>query len=193
MPPVLVPLAGPYGAPALMTKEGVVESVFQLMPSGSRLSARLSGHYRRFAQSKIALPAHITTSEDAERFPIARFTGSIRFPSGTVLITGVGAILGLKIGFWRPGRNMKKLCAPMLVCVCDRDSVAPPAPTLAYAGSSPMCETKRYPYGHFDIYTGVQYEEVTADQVAFLRRVVPIAQARSAPGSLPAGRDARGT
>jgi len=173
LPPVLVPLAGPFGAPALMTKEDVVESVLQLMPSGSRLSARLSGHYRRFAQSKIALPAHITTSEDTEHFPIARFTGSIRFPSGTVLITGVSAIFAFKIGFWRPGKNMKKLCAPMLVCVCDRDSVAPPAPTVAYARSSPMCETMRYPYGHFDIYTGAPYEEVTTDQLAFLRRVVP--------------------
>jgi len=43
-----------------------------------------------------------------------------------------------------------------------------------------MCETKRYPYGHFDIYVGKPYEEVTADQLAFLQRVAPIAHASAA-------------
>jgi len=180
LPPVLAPLAGPYGFPALMTKSDVAESVLQLMPAGSRFSGRLSSLYRTFAQREIALPAHVTTSDETEHFPIARRIGSIRLPSGTVLIAGVSAIFGLKIGFWRPGKNMKKLRAPMFVCVCDRDSVAPAGPTLAHANASPMCETKRYPYGHFDIYIGKPYEEVTADQLAFLQRVAPIAHASAA-------------
>jgi dienelactone hydrolase len=49
LPPVLAPLAGPYGTPALMTKEDVVETVLQLLPHGSRFSDRLSRHYQRFA------------------------------------------------------------------------------------------------------------------------------------------------
>lgn len=173
LPPVLVPLAGTYGTPALMTKADVVESVLKQLPSGSRFSRRLSRLYDTFAKHKIALPPGISTSEEPERFGIAWLTGSVKLPSGTVLISGVSAIFGVKIGFWRPGRNMKKLRAPMLVCVCERDSVAPAAPTIAYAREAPACELKTYPHGHFDIYVGEPYEAVTADQLAFLERVVP--------------------
>jgi dienelactone hydrolase len=172
-PPVLAPLAGTYGTPALMTKADVVENVLALLPEGSRFSGRLSRLYSTFARNEIALPAGVSTSDEPEEFPISSFTGSIRLPSGTVLPAGVNAIFGIQIGFWRPGRNLKKLHAPMLVCVCDRDSVAPPAATLAHAKRAPMCEVKRYPYGHFEIYVGEPFEEVIAEQIAFLQRVVP--------------------
>jgi uncharacterized protein len=174
LPPVLAPLAGTYGTPALMTKEDVVQTVLKLLPEGSRMSGRLSDLYRGFAQKKFTLPANLTTSDEPEAHPISRLTGSVRLPSGTVLITGVSAIFGLKIGFWRPGRNLHKLRAPMLVCVCEQDTVAPPKPTIKYASAAPMCELKRYPYGHFDIYTDAPYEHVVNDQLAFLQRVVPI-------------------
>ena len=74
---------------------------------------------------------------------------------------------------------MRKLRGPMLVCVCERDSVAPPGPTLAYARSASACEVLTYPYGHFDIYSGAPYEHITRDQLAFLARVVPIAKTGS--------------
>ncbi len=171
--PVLAPLAGTYGTPALMTKEDVVQAVLKLFPAGSRMSGQLSRLYRRFAVDKLALPANVALSDESEVFPIARFTGSIRLPSGTVLITGVSAIFGLKIGFWRPGKNAKHLRAPMLVCVCEHDSVAPPGPTIAYASAAPMCTVKTYPYGHFDIYTDAPFEHVIADQITFLHQALP--------------------
>jgi pimeloyl-ACP methyl ester carboxylesterase len=177
--PVLAPLAGTPGTPALMTKRDVVQSVLQLLPEGSRLSGQLSHLYERFARRSIALPAGVTTSDEPERYPNARLTGSVRLPSGTVLIAGVSALFGLKIGFWRPGKGMRALAAPMLVCVCEHDSVAPPGPTLAYAREAPQCVVQTYPHGHFDIYTGAPFEQVIADQIAFLRRVVPSAAERS--------------
>jgi dienelactone hydrolase len=180
LPPVLAPLAGTYGTPALMTKEDVLQSVLHLLPAGSRLSKRLSSLFQSFARNKIVLPATLSISDEPEEFPISRFTGSVRLPSGTVLISGVSAIFGLKIGFWRPGKNMQKLRAPMLVCVCEKDSVAPPATTIAYAQAAPACELRLYPYGHFDIYVGEPYERVTADQLEFLARVVPLRQRLSA-------------
>jgi len=183
-PPVLAPLAGTYGTPALMTKEDVLQRVLYLMPHGTRLSQRLSRHYARFAARKITLPPGMTVSDDAERYPIASLTGSMRLPSGTVLISGVSAIFGLKIGFWRPGKNMAKLRAPMLVCACEHDTVAPPGPTIAYAKAAPACELKTYPYGHFDIYVDAPYEHVTRDQLEFLARVVPVARSASPVESL---------
>ena len=171
--PVLIPLAGPNGMPALMAKSDVVESVLRLFPAGSRMSRQLSRLYRGFAQQRIRLPAGITMSEAPERYANAGFTGSIELPSGTVLIAGVNALFALKIIFWRPGKRMSELRAPMLVCVCERDSVAPAETTIAHAKRASMCEVKRYPYGHFDIYIGAEFDEVFADQLGFLLRVVP--------------------
>jgi uncharacterized protein len=172
-PPVLVPLAGTYGTPALMTSEDTVQSVIKLFPRGSLFSGQLSKLFNRFAKKKITLTDNVNTSDLPEKYPISKFTGSVIFPSGTVLITGVSALFGLKIILWRPGKNLKKLSAPMFVCVCETDSVAPAKPTIKYASAAPMCEYKVYPYGHFDIYTDEPFEIITRDQLEFLKRVVP--------------------
>ncbi len=91
-----------------------------------------------------------------------------------MLINGVSALFGLMIMTWRPGKKLSQLRSPMLVCVCEHDSVAPPGPTLRYARAAPQCETRVYPYGHFDIYTDEPFDLMTADQLAFLQRVVPV-------------------
>jgi uncharacterized protein len=176
--PVLVPLAGTLGTPAMMTSPDVVQGVLKLFPPGTVLSQRLSAHYQRFASKVIRLSAHVSTSDRPERDAISSLTGSVILPSGTVLINGVTAIFGLKILFWRPGKKLRGLRSPMLVCVCEGDSVAPSRQTLRYAQAAPRCETKVYPYGHFDIYTDEPFDIMTADQLAYLNRVVPVEPAR---------------
>ena len=136
-PPVLVPLAGTYGTPALMTADGAVRGVLALFPPGSRFSRQLSRLYRIFAARRVKLGDNVTTSEADEPFPIARATGSVLLPSGTALIAGVNAMFGVQIAFWRPGKNLRKIKAPMLVCVCAGDSVAPADRTIRYATRPP--------------------------------------------------------
>lgn len=63
----------------------------------------------------------------------------------------------------------------MLFCVCEGDSVAPAAATLRHAHRAPKGEIRKYANGHFDIYVGAAFEKVVADQIAFLRRNVPLA------------------
>jgi dienelactone hydrolase len=175
-PPVLVALAGTHGSPALMTAGGAVQGVISLFPEGSRFSRQLSRLYRIFAAREVALGTKVTTSDADEVFAVAGMWGSILFPSGTVLINGVNATFGMQIPFWRPGKNLAKVKVPMLVCVCEADSVAPAKQTLAYARSAPSCEVKTYPYDHFGIYVGKPYEVVSKDQLEFLARTVPIAK-----------------
>jgi uncharacterized protein len=172
-PPILVSLIGTSGIPALMTAGGAVRGVSSLFPPGSRLSKRLSRLYTRFAARSLRLGSNVTTSEADEAFAISR-DGSVLFPSGTVLLNGVNATFGLQITSWRPGKRLSKLEAPMLVCVCEGDSVAPAKHTLRYARAAPRCEVKRYPYDHFDIYTGEPYAVVSKDQLAFLARTAPV-------------------
>jgi dienelactone hydrolase len=71
---------------------------------------------------------------------------------------------------YRPGRAAKNVTMPILFCICDHDTVAPPTETLAYARSAPKGEIKTYDVGHFDIYRGEPFEAVVADQIEFLTR-----------------------
>jgi dienelactone hydrolase len=91
-------------------------------------------------------------------------------PQGQTLRNEVAARIGMKILAYRPGRLAAKVQCPILFCVCDTDSVAPPGPTLRYAAKAPRGTVKRYPEGHFDIYVGDAFERVIADQLEFLDR-----------------------
>lgn len=77
----------------------------------------------------------------------------------------LAARLMLSLPRYRPGRLAARLAMPLLVCVCDNDTITPPGTSIEAAGRAPRGELRRYPYGHFDIYTDPQ---VKADQVAFL-------------------------
>lgn len=175
LPRVLAPLAAPPMLPALMTKPDVVGDVLKLMPPGSRMSGKLSSLYQRFAAKSFGLGDNVTTSQLAEPCDVSPVIGSVILPSGTALVNGVSASFALEILFWRPGKNLKRVKSPILVCVCESDSVAPAKPTIAYARQAPRGELKVYPYNHFVIYTGEPFERVFADQLAFLQRVVPVA------------------
>ena len=91
-------------------------------------------------------------------------------PEGSTFVNEVAARVAPTITTHRPGRAAKKVVPPILFCICEHDSVTPPAETLAYARTAPRGEIKTYAAGHFDIYLGEAFEAVVADQTAFLRR-----------------------
>lgn len=94
-------------------------------------------------------------------------------PDGLELPNEVAARVGLTIPLHSPGRALKDLDCPTLLCVCDGDTVAPARSTIAYARRAPGARVIRYPVGHFDIYIGEDFEKVVADQLQFLRTTVP--------------------
>ncbi len=89
----------------------------------------------------------------------------------------VAARFALDIIRYYPGRKTPKIKAPVLFCICETDTVAPAKVTLRHAKRTPHKEIKTYSYGHFDIYTGQAFEHVVKDQIDFLKRTVPVAQA----------------
>jgi dienelactone hydrolase len=91
-------------------------------------------------------------------------------PEGKQFVNEVAARIATQATFYRPGRAAKDVQLPILFCVCDHDSVTPPAQTLAYARTAPKGEIKSYAFGHFDIYLGEPFEEVVVDQIEFLTR-----------------------
>lgn len=88
--------------------------------------------------------------------------------------THVPARIGLQIPLHRPGRRAKDVKCPILFSVCEHDSVAPAKATLRHAARAPKGEVKLYDTGHFEIYLGHWFERNVADQIAFLKKHVPV-------------------
>ena len=83
----------------------------------------------------------------------------------------VAARIGLTAGLYRPVRQASRVRCPVLVQVCERDSVAPVASAeqvLRLLGS--RGEARRYPIGHFEPYFGAHFERSVTDQIDFLQR-----------------------
>jgi fermentation-respiration switch protein FrsA (DUF1100 family) len=93
-------------------------------------------------------------------------------PDGARFDDEVLARIALHVGFYRPASEMLRLRCPTLVCVCERDTVAPAGPTIRAAERAPKVELIRYPIGHFDIYVDEGFERSSSDQLAFLQRVL---------------------
>lgn len=82
----------------------------------------------------------------------------------------VAARIALSVGFYRPVSYARRVRCPVLVQVCEHDSVAPVAAAervIAELGTH--AEVRRYPIGHFEPYLGAHFERSVADQLEFLR------------------------
>ena len=59
---------------------------------------------------------------------------------------------------------------PILVCICDQDSLVDVKASDQVAHDAPQGEVAHYPIGHFDIYTGEWFERAVSRQSEFLAR-----------------------
>ncbi len=169
-PPLLLPMVGPAWLPAFLTAPDAISGMARLAPPGSQVARRTSRLLRRMpALERKLLPA-MTLSEREVAPDQDSIWGAVLIPAGgRPFLNALAARLALEIGFYRPGQRLRQLNMPVLVCVCDHDSVAPAAATLGAAEKAPQAQVKRYPYGHFDIYVGAAFESVVADQIKFLQ------------------------
>jgi len=96
---------------------------------------------------------------------------------GSPWVNEYAARVGLRVAWYRPGLRAASIACPWLVQVADDDAITPAAPAVAAAARAPWSQLRRYPGGHFDVYLGEGFERAVADQVAFLRRIVPVPSA----------------
>lgn len=72
---------------------------------------------------------------------------------------------------YRPVKHARNVRCPALLQICDRDSIIPiSAATEAEKQLGRYAEVKHYSIGHFDIYTGDNFEKSVSDQVDFLKK-----------------------
>jgi len=75
---------------------------------------------------------------------------------------------------YRPYRYAERFRCPLLIQVCDHDTVAPIQPALTAARrAGGRAELRRYPVGHFDVYLGEDFERSVGDQIDFFTRHIP--------------------
>jgi pimeloyl-ACP methyl ester carboxylesterase len=70
---------------------------------------------------------------------------------------------------YRPDKHIHNVRCPVLIQICDHDSLAP----IRAATEKELrkhAEVTRYPIGHFDIYIGDDFERSVNDQLDFLKR-----------------------
>lgn len=117
--------------------------------------------------------------------PITGLPGEIATMSAPDVVPGYGAIVPpnwkneitaawmLELPLYRPLRKAGRLPCPILICICTRDSVAPPSAAEDCARrAGARAEVRRYDIGHFDVYVGEGFERAVADQIEFYTRVL---------------------
>lgn len=83
----------------------------------------------------------------------------------------IAARIALTVGLYRPVRYADRVRCPVLVQICEQDSVAPVVAAEAVVRRlGERGEVQRYPIGHFEPYTGAWFERSVGDQVDSLRR-----------------------
>lgn len=73
---------------------------------------------------------------------------------------------------YRPGRQVHRLQAPLLVCVGTEDRETPDDTGRQLAEDAPLGELRSYPVGHFEMYRPDIRDQVLRDQTEFLLRVL---------------------
>jgi dienelactone hydrolase len=91
-------------------------------------------------------------------------------PPDSQWVNAVAARIGLWVGTYRPGRHAASITCPILISVCEQDSLVSVDAAAKVADDAPQGELTRYPIGHFEIYTGEWFERAVTRQTEFLAR-----------------------
>ena len=81
------------------------------------------------------------------------------------------ARIAIRGDHYRPVQDAPKVRCPVLLQICDQDSITPLSAVEETATNlGQYGEVIHYPCGHFDIYLGENLEKSLADQVAFFKK-----------------------
>lgn len=172
--PVLAPVVGVWWMPAFLVSPTAIAEAAKLIPAGSRLSPRTARAVARIPALGEGLPPTVVTSGQPFRpadTAVGRDTiwgvimGSDDRGDSANAIT---ARLALRLPLYRPGRDMRKIAAATLLCVCDDDRAAPARTTARLAVGHDHVQVNHYDGDHFEIYVGDLFERAVADQIQFL-------------------------
>jgi pimeloyl-ACP methyl ester carboxylesterase len=104
-------------------------------------------------------------------------------PPDTPWVNSACARAVLEILTYRPGRALRHVHSPILVCISETDTVAPPGPTRRAARRASRPHIHLDPAGHFGFYLDDAFARLSELQTDFLVRHLAGAQHRLAAGA----------
>ena len=84
-------------------------------------------------------------------------------------INEVCARIILRSHGFNPVKHIQNVRCPVLIQICDHDKLAPISAETEKELKK-YADVKRYPIGHFDIYTGDNFEKAVSDQLDFFKK-----------------------
>ncbi len=105
-------------------------------------------------------------------------------PDGYLWPNEIAARFALRAPFYRPVHRASRIACPLLVVVCDADSITPTGAAIRAAQQAPRGELLRVSGGHYAVYQGAGLEQAVAAQLSFLDRHLP-ADAAAPAGATP--------
>lgn len=138
--------------------------LLQAAPHGLRDFFRMitfrSPHYVKI----IGKPDEFAIMNTPESYP----GYSSMIPENTTWENKCPARILLRFGFYRPITVAHKIKCPALIMLGQKDSLIDPAAVEKTARKIPKGELVKYPFGHFDIYTGNPFKKAVKRQTEFL-------------------------
>jgi len=95
-------------------------------------------------------------------------------PDGHPWPNEIAARFALHAPFYRPVRHASAIKCPLLVVVCDADTITPPAAAVRAAERAPSGELLRVSGGHYAVYEGNGFEQTVTGELTFLDRHLPV-------------------
>lgn len=95
-------------------------------------------------------------------------------PEGRAFDRRIAARFASTVGLYSPIKALPKLQMPVLIQVGHEDKTTPPGPAIAAAPRHSNVALLAYQTGHFQPYIEPLFSRVVGDQLAFLRREVPL-------------------
>jgi len=102
-------------------------------------------------------------------FPISDAYDGYRKLASENFLNEVCARIILRSHGYRPAKHVRNTGCPILIQICDHDSLAPIS-AKTEKELRKYSEIKHYPIGHFDIYTGNNFEKSIRHQLDFFKK-----------------------
>jgi acetyl esterase/lipase len=150
-----------------------IAAVVALVPMADGLAFSLSRRFARFSARAVAdrlrkrkrpLPA----AGPAAAFPPEELPSLERLGAASGWRNEVNVALDHPMPAYRPVRRARRIGAPVLVQLGERDNLAPRRAVERVARQAPHGELRRYPIDHFGCFSPEHVDEVAGDQIEFL-------------------------
>jgi len=118
-------------------------------------------------------PHYVKVIGKPDEFAVMNTPGSYEgflsiFPKDSTWENRCPARILLTFSAYRPIASAGDVSCPALIMLCEKDSLIDAAAVEKTAKKIPNNELVKYPFGHFDIYTGEAFEDAVKKQTEFL-------------------------